>query len=91
MNFKWSCPTGDCVLSKASILEDYVFRDSGNFGAGGDYSGDIIFTPNIEPGPGKKTGGFQSGCGAFGKNADGRRCLCPLAGRDCSFDAALEK
>ena len=91
MNFKWSCPIGDCVLSKASILEDYVFRDSGNFGAGGYHSGDIIFTQNIEPGPGKNTGGFQTGGGAFWKNAPGHRCLRPLAGRNGSLYAALER
>ena len=73
------------------ISEAYVFRYSGNFGAGGDYSGDFIFTQNIEPGAGKRGGGSQTGGGAFRKNADGHRRLGHLAGCDGRFYAALEK
>ena len=87
-----SCSRYDSVLSKASILEDYVFRDSGNIGAGGDHSGDIVSTQDIKPGTdGENSGSIQTGCGAFRENAPGRGRIRPLAGGDCRFYAALEK
>ena len=73
-------------------MEEHVFRDSRNSGAGGDHSGDIIFTQNIKPGTGgEKNGSAQTGDGNIRKNAPGHRGIRPLAGGEGGIYTALGK
>ncbi len=68
-----------------------VFRYSGNIGAGGHYSGDLILAQNFKQRAGKKTGFPQAGYCDFRKNATGDCGLFFVAGGDGSFYATLGK
>ena len=85
------CLGKDFVVIRCTDRRIDVFRYSGNTGAGGYYSGNLIFTQNLKQRAGKKTGSTPTGDCDLRDHASGDFRLRFMAGVDGSIYATMGK